>query len=1045
MTRSTTVFPSSEDRPEISADLLVKAIFNAHERHKVAPLEERTFTLSHAYIHGRVDLANLFRGRQEGLIGLYFIDCHFADEIDLTGSTLLGLRFQKCGLRVVTAEACKVFGQVEFEQVFSSEPDDNRTGIVARDTWYGKDRGPMTGAFDPDHGDENAPENASVIEGVAAQGMCRLNFHNADLDQSFVIKRSLLCGPPPRAHIDTTNTILEYAVSLGNACIAKSVNIYEGSAVLGGVSVAASRIGANLFLASSKLIAGEGSALNAQQARISGFVGLRDVKPQDKSAVRFEAKGLVDFLNSEIDGALDIAGAALIAEERNHLVALELSNSRIRSLQASSNGLQTDIRGQIQAINCIVAGTINLQTILVRPRRIARPNEAEATPEHDEVLLANFSGCNVGGSLFLSGEWRGSVTLSECKVETSINLGFSNGLTLMSPPKAVNALMLNASRASVGLDLGTLTVDSEDSWGAMRKTLSTRKPVACRVTPLSFAKDAELWEFQVSFRGRKHFGEAIRVGRHFQLLEGAGKAFFPAFRRGDLLLETDEQKKDYLRVFCGTLMADAGHFRIVEPDDWTYQQLPDFGREAIEPLTLMTAEELKEAKRGNCLFGAHASIWYGESLFRSKFVVHRRNHVVEMLDEEELHSDLPTMTWPAQPLYFTEEAVATFSDDWPRAPLLATEHRFEKMPRRAKRAFVKERGVTEDTFRLRPTIGLRNSHVGKLTDNHGNKWPKTVRLDLSGFTYDALEMPDPRPKVVGRKKARHMQRETRRKSPGLFWLIWAVVFGLIGYAALMFIEGALDAAMTRDYGWMVQWSIFLCALVILARSVRHMEPLRDGARPWKKRKRWLKLQFYDYRPTRMEFNPQPMEQLAQVMRHQGDEEGFRRISRLKARWQNGTQTNILLRPFIWMFGVAFGYGFSIYRSLSTFILMVALGVMGTHMALSRDVLVLNTSPDSAFIQGGRPAIPNEPCRNEILPILFALDKFVPLIELGQERLCRVRADMTQAPEVPTWSRSFLDTPRFWQLAGSIYKLLGWIVSSMLVLTFSKTLRRSTGE
>jgi len=1043
LTCSTNVFDSGAARVALDADLLVTAITRAQERMVQDPLGERTFTLSHARVAGRVDLANLFRDRQNALIGLFFNDCVFEDEIDLTGSALLGLRFQKCGLRIVTGESCKVFGEVQFDQVFSSEAEGARTGMEARDTWYGTGRGPLSAAFDPDGDDKGDDEVAPRIEGVSRQGLCQINFRNAELDQSFELRRSLVCGPPPRGHIDSSNTILVYALALGGAQVGRNVSIYEGSAVLGGLSVARTRIGGNLFLASSRLVAGESAALDGQQARIEGFVGLRGVRTRAGTTMPFEAKGLVNFLNANLQSTLDLSDAELVAEPRDGLVALQLSQARIGDVRAISPDRMTDIRGQIQALDCEIEHSMHLESLLVRPRRLANLDGSNSQP--GETVLANFTGCQVGGSVYLMGEWRGVVRMAESRVGNSINLGFNTGLKLISPPKAANALMLDSTTAGIGLEIGLIEVDSEDSWLAMRKILGAPGKIDCRVTPLSFVKDGELWEFSVTFRGRRHFGEALRVGRHVQLLEGAGPAFIKAFRRRDLTFESDEQKKDYLRLFCGTLMGDAGHFRIVEPGDWSCDRLPAYCRASVEPLRLMTDDELAQAGKAGLSFGAHATIWYADKLFRAKLAVHGSNHVVEMLSDDELHSDLPTMTWPAKPLFFVEDGVPVYGENWPRAPILHAEPRFETMPRRMKRCIAKARGVTEDTFRMRPTVGLRNCHFGKLTDDHGNRWPKSIRLDLSGLTYDAVEMPDPRNKVVKRKAARHKMGETWRKNPGVFWFVWMLIIGSVGLLLLLIAEEVATAVEARNYGLFAIWAGLFLLLGLGARARRHMNPLRDAARSWRKRRRWLRLQFYDYVPTRDEFNPQPMEQLAQVMRHQGDEEGFRRISRLKSRWQNRTQTFVLLRPFIWVFGVAFGYGFSVYRSLVTFVGLVVLGVWATHLALEREILVLNASPDAAFVVPEGRALPNQPCRDEILPVLFALDKFVPLIELGQERLCRVRSEMAVGAGVPFWSPRVVDTPRFWQVAGSIYKLLGWIVSSILVLTFSKTLRRSTGE
>jgi hypothetical protein len=227
------------------------------------------------------------------------------------------------------------------------------------------------------------------------------------------------------------------------------------------------------------------------------------------------------------------------------------------------------------------------------------------------------------------------------------------------------------------------------------------------------------------------------------------------------------------------------------------------------------------------------------------------------------------------------------------------------------------------------------------------------------------------------------------------------------------------------------------------------------------------MQYLTHVPTRAEFNPQPLEQLAKTFRNQGQELEYRAVSRLLARWQNKTVTSLFWRPAVALYGLTFGFGFSIKRGVFTFGVVILLGWLAVQEAVKRDMLVLSTSNDFALLRE-EGWVANSPCGNEIVPFLYALDVFLPVIDLGQETRCRFRdEDGKQVPAFPaidlptaaspiqdlsaslsktlSWVDQSAMAPKVWKVGATIYKLAGWIISSLLVLTFTKTFRRSTGE
>lgn len=73
-----------------------------------------------------------------------------------------------------------------------------------------------------------------------------------------------------------------------------------------------------------------------------------------------------------------------------------------------------------------------------------------------------------------------------------------------------------------------------------------------------------------------------------------------------------------------------------------------------------------------------------------------------------------------------------------------------------------------------------------------------------------------------------------------------------------------------------------------------------------------------------------------------------------------------------------------------------------------------------------------PCNLDVNSLLYALDMFLPLIDLDQERRCTVR----DAPP-----DSAVDDYAWWRILKALYELAGWLVTSLLVLTVTGVLRR----
>lgn len=164
------------------------------------------------------------------------------------------------------------------------------------------------------------------------------------------------------------------------------------------------------------------------------------------------------------------------------------------------------------------------------------------------------------------------------------------------------------------------------------------------------------------------------------------------------------------------------------------------------------------------------------------------------------------------------------------------------------------------------------------------------------------------------------------------------------------------------------------------------------------------------------------------------------------------------------FRIGFRYGLSAQRALVTFAAMLAIGSLGTHLARTGTPLSLSTdwealsqpdlrgdialvllagysandtaSPDartasSPLSSAGKVVYARAaPCNLGVSSILYAADVFVPVLDLDQESRCTIREEPEQR-----------GTYTAWRIAKVVYEVLGWIVTSLVVLTITGLMRR----
>lgn len=163
----------------------------------------------------------------------------------------------------------------------------------------------------------------------------------------------------------------------------------------------------------------------------------------------------------------------------------------------------------------------------------------------------------------------------------------------------------------------------------------------------------------------------------------------------------------------------------------------------------------------------------------------------------------------------------------------------------------------------------------------------------------------------------------------------------------------------------------------------------------------------------------------------------------------------------------FQYGLSPYRALGTCALLLLFGAIAAHYArtgsfleaqnletynapgkkLPEEIaLVLNVDfaaadESAASPEGGGAALRSQgrtvyaadtPCNIGVNSLLYAIDVFIPLLDLNQEERCTIRSAADDGQPDPY---------RWWRLGKALYEIIGWIVISLTILTLSGVMRR----
>lgn len=169
---------------------------------------------------------------------------------------------------------------------------------------------------------------------------------------------------------------------------------------------------------------------------------------------------------------------------------------------------------------------------------------------------------------------------------------------------------------------------------------------------------------------------------------------------------------------------------------------------------------------------------------------------------------------------------------------------------------------------------------------------------------------------------------------------------------------------------------------------------------------------------------------------------------------------VIIGALLFRFG--FKYGLSAPRAIVTFLICIGVGAAGTHWARTGSYPSLTTNWDALRAADGTPKpqialvlatnyganaptpAPHGPgpiagevvygraafCNLGVSSWQYAMDVFIPVLDLDQESRCSIREE-----------NEAVGSYNLWRWAKILYEMLGWVVTSLTILTITGVMRR----
>lgn len=576
--------------------------------------------------------------------------------------------------------------------------------------------------------------------------------------------------------------------------------------------------------------------------------------------------------------------------------------------------------------------------------------------------------------------------------------------------------------------------------------------------------------------------------------------------RGYLHLVDDEDYRDYLRLFCAYVWGEEGAFAIIEPEPdgrqpYAQQQVEEGTMPRFEMIDISRAAKRapnhqdqrtktpQDAKLPDVR--ALAYVRYAGIIFAAEFGIWRTGEIEMMQDKP-----LCKLKEGVSPTYDLQRRTRSGTDDsdYRLMCLYGRDHEdpawLDAMIPDWRRTVLKKSASLAGAL-----VFLTDATCGTLQDANGSAWGSSVGLALENFTYDRIaedpyatralwpwmaftELPR---RILAARQSLHLRSTPSFRLLGK-WL------GLPPFE-IPTLQQELDIHNPRWFHNLRQSGLRRTGVRDRLRWLEQRMESRETPRALAGRfpiqkitspflERIKKRKGISAQRAEAEFPEpflhQPYVQLAKVLREQGNDADAKDVEEQRIRiesWLRAKRGPLgVVALLLWWipYGFFFRYGLSPARAITTFVGCIVIGCAGVHYANAHHILMQSTStaatslrsgPDGpeAYIPYGRnPGQGDLECGSSINDVVYAVDAFIPLLNLHQEERCHIRSASNQdqtpvqayrqphkglLPRIRAFFASLMLWPSAWQFFGFIYAVGGRVISSLMLLTVSGALRK----
>ena len=1051
------VLPS---RTPLEATLLVQYLTRQRISHDSEGKEQSAlrWVLRNAVFDSTFNLKDLRRSDGNYLPALEFISCEFRNGFCADGAAINRLSFDNCTFtseircnNFISLRNAKVATEVQFRRL--------RPSSIAKV--------PAT-----DHAED--PQTASAIEQAdgspdaaspAPLQLLWIDCFAVSVGTNFILMDSHLRAPGG-AECLTTGEV-HYALDLSTANIACDLRLQSRVTLAGGLKMRDATVGGTVWAQGLLATDGDEESANGKPATPSGRQAFRmqntsiggalvlDVDESDASLVdieqrRFRCTGEFDLRELRLKGSLFL-GAAKIATRvllnGAHIEGDFTAPTQEGNLKETFGGEQKEqtprrleIQGDLILSSCRIAG--NCQLDLDVSSIFAEGAQLSSLALKGKCYYLNGAGIDISRNLVIWLSMLLEVRLRGARVGGELDISRTSFYPKEELRDRKRLLLLEDAEIKHQLIVSPAYAVGSRVW---------------RWPALSFYPHAvdkvyfNLWQVPLQEdendvnRGNRTVTLLTQGGEAIRLLDGDSKKIhslngteLPGGDRSPsgsvLSLTSVSAARDYLGFFCAAVWGDKGAFCIVEKDS----QLPERGREELsKKLAALQKDKPDHEQEGTYRFTRF--VRYSENLFEANFLV-KTNGLVEMLND----TPLKLMSAPSPAEQEQAEALQVGGTELSSAPGADVTYEKTELPDYSGKPI--RTGIDPDDSDYPDKLDTRHAKVRVLQTSKDfeaevQNWKQLIFIDLEGVQISL----------------RDAQCGTLDDDAGRAWRGARVELENFRYTSTRMPRGILEKhEKTARMHWLSgSWN-------------EHRTGLGPNRRFARLRENVLRLLGKSPRSTTAvssKFRSQPYTQLAKVMRERGDDDSARDIESERIKLAADDRANDfwgrLALLWWWFYGLFFRYGLSPLRALGTLLVFWLAGSMGIHILDDSGLLktnvnmfarALRTEPAGEVIAEVPETTNTEQplsCGATITPTLYAAELMTPVLNFGQAKRCDIGSvagsessrDTLRLGRLHLRVFHWLCAPQLWEYVRASYILLGSVITSLALLTFSGIARR----